>query len=60
MPKDKSETAVSLGVEYNFSNPLYNTLAQQFAPQVAGRLVQAFEARVEEKLGQMVKSQINV
>ena len=42
---------VSLGVEYNFSNPLYNSLARQFAPKVAGKLVQAFEARAKDKLG---------
>ena len=45
------KTIVSLGVEYNFSNPLYNSLARQFAPKVAGKLVQAFEARAKEKLG---------
>jgi coenzyme Q-binding protein COQ10 len=43
-------TAVSLGVEYNFSNPVYNSLAQQFVPSIAGKLVQAFEKRAEEKL----------
>jgi len=43
-------TTVSLDIKYNFSNPLYNTLARQFAPQVAERLVQAFEMRAKELL----------
>jgi len=47
----REKTTVSLGVEYSFSNPLYNGLAQQFAPKVAGKLVEAFEARAKEKLG---------
>ena len=52
MPKQRDgPTTVSLGVEYNFANPLYNTLARQFAPNVADRLVQAFEARAKRVLG---------
>jgi coenzyme Q-binding protein COQ10 len=47
----REKTTVSLGVEYSFSNPLYNGLAQQFAPKVAGKLVEAFETRAKEKLG---------
>jgi len=43
-------TMVSLDIKYNFSNPLYNTLARQFAPQVAEKLVQAFETRAKEML----------
>jgi coenzyme Q-binding protein COQ10 len=52
MPQTTDKTTtVSLGVEYNFSNPIYNSLARQFAPKVAGKLVQAFEKRVKERLG---------
>ena len=51
MPNGGRETTVSLGVEYSFSNPVYNALARQFAPKVAGRLVEAFEMRAKEKLG---------
>jgi coenzyme Q-binding protein COQ10 len=52
MPHDTEKaTTVSLGIEYNFSNPVYNALAQQFAPNVAERLVEAFETRAKEKLG---------
>lgn len=43
-------TTVSLDIQYNFTNPLYNTLARQFAPQVAEKLVQAFETRAKEML----------
>jgi coenzyme Q-binding protein COQ10 len=43
-------TTVSLGVEYDFANPVYNSLARKFAPQVAGELVRAFEVRAKEKL----------
>jgi len=47
----ETTTTVALGVEYNFSNPVYNSLARQFAPGVAGMLVEAFESRAKEKLG---------
>ena len=43
-------TTVSLDIKYNFTNPLYNTLARQFVPQVAEKLVQAFETRAKEML----------
>jgi ribosome-associated toxin RatA of RatAB toxin-antitoxin module len=42
---------VQLGVECNFTNPLYNELARQVAPIVADRLVEAFEGRARERLG---------
>jgi len=43
-------TIVTLDIKYNFTNTLYNTLARQFAPQVAEKLVQAFEMRAKEML----------
>jgi len=49
--KAEKATTVSLGVEYNFTNPLYNSLAKKFAPQVAEKLVKAFEKRAIEKVG---------
>lgn len=44
-------TIVQLGVECSFANPLYNRFASQFAPVVADKLVEAFEGRAKEKLG---------
>jgi coenzyme Q-binding protein COQ10 len=53
-PQEKQGmTTVSLGVEYNFSNPLYNNLARQFAPKIAEKLVRAFEARAKQELDGM-------
>jgi len=46
----KRGTTVSLNIKYNFTNPLYNAFARQFAPQVAEKLVQAFETRAKEML----------
>ena len=50
MPRG-GKTTVSLGVEYSFSNPVFNGLVSQFAPKVAGRLIEAFETRAKEILG---------
>ncbi|KAF2141762.1 uncharacterized protein K452DRAFT_194769, partial [Aplosporella prunicola CBS 121167] len=42
---------VSLDIEFAFANPLYQAMSAAATPHVAGKMIEAFERRVEEVLG---------
>ncbi|KAK6334056.1 hypothetical protein TWF696_002558 [Orbilia brochopaga] len=42
---------VDLEIDYKFANPLYAALSEAVMPSVAGKIVEAFEARAEQVLG---------
>ncbi|MCJ1350503.1 MAG: hypothetical protein MMC33_000484 [Icmadophila ericetorum] len=48
----RARTEVDLTIEVQFANPVYAALGQAAAPKVAGILVEAFEKRAKEVLGQ--------
>ena len=43
-------TTVKLEIEYAFANVMYETMGATFVPEVAGRIMKAFEKRVHELL----------
>ncbi|RVD83451.1 uncharacterized protein DFL_007837 [Arthrobotrys flagrans] len=45
------ESKVDLEIEYKFANPLYAVMSEAVVPVVAGKIIEAFEGRVEEVLG---------
>ena len=45
-------TDVNLHIEVTFANPVYAALSQAVAPKVAGMIVEAFEKRAKEVLGE--------
>ncbi|EWC46286.1 hypothetical protein DRE_04457 [Drechslerella stenobrocha 248] len=45
------ESKVDLEIEYKFANPLYAALSEAVMPTVAGKIMEAFEARAETVLG---------
>ena len=45
-------TEVTLHIEVTFANPVYAALSQAAAPKVAGLMVEAFEKRAKEVLGE--------
>ncbi|KAK6334773.1 hypothetical protein TWF718_010219 [Orbilia javanica] len=49
--KDKEESKVDLEIEYKFANPLYAVMSEAVVPVVAGKIIEAFEGRVEQVLG---------
>lgn len=50
--KSKPQTEVHLNIEVRFKSAVYAALSQAAAPRVAGILVQAFERRAREVLGE--------
>ena len=44
-------TSVKLSIWYQFANPMYQISAGKFADEVAGRMIEAFEARAKKILG---------
>ncbi|KAI9724563.1 MAG: hypothetical protein M1812_000631 [Candelaria pacifica] len=52
-PKEATEqTEVSLVIEYQFASPMYAALSKAFAPKVAGLMIEAFEKRALDVLGE--------
>ncbi|KAF3937635.1 hypothetical protein ABW19_dt0207992 [Dactylella cylindrospora] len=51
MKGGREESKVDLEIEYKFSNPLYAALSEAVMPTVAGKIIEAFEARAELVLG---------
>jgi coenzyme Q-binding protein COQ10 len=47
----KSGTEVSLDIEFRFANPVYAAMSSAVVDKVADVMIDAFEKRVEEKLG---------
>ncbi|KAK6354299.1 hypothetical protein TWF730_008710 [Orbilia blumenaviensis] len=45
------ESKVDLEIEYKFANPLYAVMSEAVMPTVAGKIIEAFEGRVEKVLG---------
>ena len=45
-------TEVSLTIEVRFASAMYSALSQAAAPKVAGMMVEAFERRAREMLGE--------
>ncbi|MCJ1292073.1 hypothetical protein MMC34_003623 [Xylographa carneopallida] len=50
--ESKPRTEVSLSIEVQFASALYAALSQAAAPKVAGLMVEAFERRAREVLGE--------
>ena len=48
----KPQTEVNLKIEVKFANAVYAALSKAAAPKVAGIMVQAFEERAREVLGE--------
>jgi coenzyme Q-binding protein COQ10 len=46
----RDQTEVHLGIEFQFSNPLYAGLSKAVAPKVAGVMIEAFERRARKLL----------
>ncbi|KAI9704091.1 MAG: hypothetical protein M1836_006952 [Candelina mexicana] len=52
-PNESTEqTEVSLVIEYQFASPMYAALSKAFAPKVAGLMIEAFEKRAFDVLGE--------
>ncbi|KAK6510886.1 hypothetical protein TWF506_009977 [Arthrobotrys conoides] len=49
--KEMEESKVDLEIEYKFANPLYAVMSEAVVPVVAGKIIEAFEGRVEQVLG---------
>ncbi|KAK6529755.1 hypothetical protein TWF281_008916 [Arthrobotrys megalospora] len=49
--KGGESSKVDLEIEYKFANPLYAVMSEAVMPAVAGKIIEAFEGRVEEVLG---------
>lgn len=52
VPESQEMTDVSLRIEYAFKNPMYEVMSKALAPQVADTMMQAFEKRVQDVLGE--------
>lgn len=50
-PPSRPRTEVSLVIEVRFASAVYSALSQAAAPKVAGMMVEAFEKRAREVLG---------
>ncbi|KAK6511371.1 hypothetical protein TWF481_000288 [Arthrobotrys musiformis] len=48
---EDAESKVDLEIEYKFANPLYAVMSEAVVPVVAGKIIEAFEGRVQEVLG---------
>jgi coenzyme Q-binding protein COQ10 len=46
----RDQTEVHLGIEFQFSNPVYAGLSKAVAPKVAGVMIEAFERRAKRML----------
>ncbi|MCJ1380966.1 hypothetical protein MMC17_004075 [Xylographa soralifera] len=51
-PESKPRTEVALHIEVQFASAVYAALSQAAAPKVAGMMVEAFEKRAREVLGE--------
>ena len=47
----RERTTIKLCIRYQFANPVYQLSAGQFANEVAGKMIEAFEARARKILG---------
>lgn len=49
--KARGTTNVHLAVEFKFKNPMYELISKAATPKIAEAMIEAFEKRVQEKLG---------
>ncbi|KAI9671515.1 MAG: hypothetical protein M1817_003567 [Caeruleum heppii] len=48
----KEQTEVNLAIEFQFSNPVYSAMSKAVAPKIASVMIEAFERRASDVLGQ--------